>query len=136
MKKYLLWVCFGLVGCQASFLYRPAPSEPIVMQEAVRASGVLQPQGLYFTLISHYQDKQARVIILAEPAAKLADLTVSEGQIYVHYKASQVPSRLIYAWGKLVQEQFLTGCPARQIAQAAEGIGGSFELEVIGGVCP
>ncbi len=135
MKKYLLGLCVLLVGCSPSLIYKPAPVEPLTMQEALRASGVLHPKGLYFTLISHYQGDNARVVVLAEPALKLADLTVSKEQIYVHYKEAQVPAGLVRAWGKLVQAQFLTSCPSRQITQPAEEINGTFELEVTGGVC-
>lgn len=135
MKKYLLGLCGLLVGCSPALVYKSAPTEPLTMQEAVRAGGVLLPKGLYFTLISQYRGNEARVIILAEPALKLADLTVSQEQIYVHYKDAQVPVRLIRAWGKLVQAQFLTSCPSGQITQPAEGMNGTFELEVTGGVC-
>ncbi|MBR2081888.1 MAG: hypothetical protein IJ876_02605 [Elusimicrobiaceae bacterium] len=135
MKKYLLGLCVLLAGCSPALVYKPAPLESLAMQQAVRASGVLIPKGLYFTLISHYQEDSARVVILAEPALKLADLTVSQEQIYVHYKEAHVPVGLVRAWGKLVQAQFLTPCPSRQIAQSAEGMNETFELEVTGGVC-
>lgn len=107
------------------------------MQTASMASGVLEPQKFYFTLISQYepQPQQARVIILAEPALKLADLTVSNEQIQVHYRAPKIPGRLIRAWGQLVQEQFLTSCPARKITQKTALLQGTFEMEVTGGVC-
>ena len=135
MRKYLLGLCIFLTGCSATLVHRPAPSDPIVMQEAARASGVLHTQELYFTLISYYRGDSARVVILTEPAIKLADLTVSQKQIYVHYKGAYLPVGLIRAWGKLAQAQFLTSCPSRHIVQPAEGVAGTFELEVTGGVC-
>lgn len=135
MKKYLLSLCMCLAGCSTPWVYAPAPVEPISLQEAVRASGVLHPREFYFTLISHYQGDMARVIILAEPALKLADLTVSGEQIYVHHKEDHVPNRLIRAFGQLAQAQFLTKCPTRQITQPDPETGGTFELEVTGGVC-
>lgn len=135
MKKYLLGLSVLFVGCAHSLVYQPAPTQPISMQEAAIASGVLHPKDLYFTLISHCRGDKARVVILTEPALKLADLTVSQEQIYVHYKETQVPVSLVRAWGKLVQTQFLTPCPSRQITQTAEGINGTFELEVTGGIC-
>lgn len=135
MKKYLLGLCICLAGCSSPLVYQPAPAETLAMQEAVRAGGVLLPKGLYFTLISQYRGKEARVVILTEPALKLADLTVSQEQIYVHYKEAHVPAGLIRAWGKLVQAQFLTSCPSGKITQPADGINGTFELEVTGGVC-
>ena len=135
MKQYVLSLSILLAGCSAPLVYQPAPREPLEMQQAVQARGVLYPKELYFSLISHYQNGKARVVILAEPALRLADLTVSAQQIYVHYKEPRVPDRLIRAWGKLVQRQFLTACPSRQISQPAEQTGGTFELEVIGGIC-
>lgn len=135
MKKYVLLLGVFLAGCHAAWVYTPAPAEPIALQEAVRASGVLHPKELYFTLISHYKGDKARVVILTEPALKLADFTVSPEQIYVHYKEAHVPDGLVRAWGKLAQAQFLTPCPARQITQPAQALNGSFELEVTGGVC-
>lgn len=137
MKKVLWIFLITLSGCRAHWVYTPAPAEPISMQTAAVASGVLEPQDFYFTLISQYEQdkKQARVVILAEPALKLADLTVSKEQIQVHEKAPKVPSKLIRAWGRLAQEQFLTPCPARKIVQKSEDPKGTFELEVTGGIC-
>lgn len=135
MKKSVLGICLLLMGCQTAMVYRPSPAEPIALQEAAQARGVLLPQEFYFTLISQYNKETARVLVLTEPALKLADMTVSKEQIYVHEKATQVPSRLVQAWGKLVQSQFLTPCPARAIVEPAQGINGTFELEITGGVC-
>ena len=135
MKKWIWVFTVLLMGCRAHWVVSPAPKEPICMQEAAIANGVLIPLGLSFTLISQYQKEESRIIILTEPALKLADLTVSNGRIQLHEKAPHIPNRLIEAWGKLAQQQFLTPCPAREIKQPAEGISGRFELEVSGGVC-
>ena len=137
MKKVLWIFLITLSGCRAHWVYTPAPAEPISMQTASVANGVLNPQDFYFTLISQYEQdkKQARVVILAEPALKLADLTVSKEQIQVHEKAPKVPSKLIRSWGRLAQEQFLTPCPARKIVQKSADLKGTFELEVTGGIC-
>lgn len=136
MKKQLVSLCIFLAGCSTPFVYKPAPEEPLIMQASARASGVLTPQALYFTLLSQYQpDHRARVVILAEPALKLADFTVTKEQIEVHDKQARVPVRLIRAWGDLVQKQFLTPCPPRKITHPARGVSGTFELEVTGGIC-
>ena len=137
MKKWIGLFGVLLVGCQAHWVVTPAPSQSIDLPQAAVANGVLHPQELYFTLISQYQvaPAQARVIILTDPAFKLADMTVSSQQIQLHEKAPRIPSRLVEAWGKLVQQQFLTPCPARKVNRPSQGIGGTFELEVSGGVC-
>ena len=138
MKKIMGVFSIFLFGCGgAQVLHVSTPAEPLSMQTSSMASGVLQPQDLYFTLISQYnQDKQqARVIILTEPALKLADLTVSKEQIQVHEQAPKVPNKLISAWGQLAQEQFLTPCPARKIIHKTTALQGTFELEVTGGIC-
>lgn len=135
MKKWIGILSILLMGCRANWVVRPTPAEPIHMQEAVVANGTLNPQGISFMLITQYWDDEARVIVLTEPALKLADLTVSSNQIQLHEKAPRVPNRLVYAWGKLAQQQFLTSCPAREIKQPAQGISGTFELEVTGGLC-
>jgi hypothetical protein len=137
MKKIVWIFLIALSGCRAHWVYVPSPTEPISMQTAAVASGVLEPQDFYFTLISQYEQdkKQARVVILAEPALKLADLTVSKEQIQMHEKAPKVPSKLIRAWGQLAQDQFLTPCPARKIVQKSAAFKGTFELEVTGGLC-
>ena len=137
MKKVLWIFLITLWGCKTHWVYTQAPVKPISMQTAAVASAVLEPQDFYFTLISQYEQdkKQARVLILAEPALKLADLTVSKEQIQIHTKASEVPGKLIRAWGQLVREQFLTPCPARKIVQKSEDPKGRFELEVTGGIC-
>ena len=134
MKKLIGLFVVLVMGCRAHWVHTPTPAEPISMQTASVASGLLQPQNFYFTLISQYQESgQARVLVLAEPALKLADLTVSKEQLQVHYQAPKVPSRLIQAWGQLVREQFLVPCPARQMTQKTTV--GTFELEVTGGIC-
>ena len=135
MKKWLLVFSMALTGCATPLVYAPAPAEAVSMQTAAVASGVLEPQHFYFTLISQYKSGSARVLVLTDPAIKLADLTVSANQITVHDRAPQVSSNLILAWGKLVQEEFLTPCPARKIARQAAPIKGTFELDVKGGVC-
>jgi len=135
MKKIVGLFVVCLFGCRAHWVHTPTPAEPISMQTASVASGSLQPQNFYFTLISQYQESgQTRVLILAEPALKLADLTVSKKQLQVHYQAPKVPAKLIQNWGQLVQEQFLVPCPARKIVQKTTT--GRFELEVTGGICP
>lgn len=135
MKKIVGLFVVCLFGCRAHRVNTPAPTEPVSMQTASMASGVLLPQNFYFTLICQYQESQkARVIILTEPALKLADLTVSKKQLQVHYQAPKVPAKLIQNWGQLVQEQFLVPCPARKIVQKTTT--GRFELEVTGGICP
>ena len=123
-------------GCTASLVRTPAPQAPIPLQEAARAQGVWQPHGLYFSLISHYQAGQARVVILTEPAIKLADMTVSAQKTYVHYQDPRVPDVLVNAFAQLAREQFLTSCPSRQITQKINLPKSTFELEVTGGVCP
>ncbi len=135
MRKWIGIVSILLVGCRAHWIVSPVPTEPIHMQSAAVANGVLSPQGMSFTLISDYHAGKTRVIILAEPALKLADLTVTGNQIQLHEKAQRIPNRLVYAWGKLAQQQFLVPCPARKIKQSADSISGIFELEVTGGVC-
>ena len=136
MKKTLLLI--GLIwaaGCHASLSYRAVPDEPLNMQTAVRAEGVLHPNEMYFTLLSSYGGEQARVIVLTDPAIKLADMTVSPSEIAVHYKEPHVPARLVQAWGKLAQDALLRPCPPRQIRAAAPAVNGIFELDVTGGVC-
>lgn len=137
MKKIVWIFLIALSGCRAHWVYVPSPTEPISMQTAAVANGVLEPQDFYFTLISQYEQdkKQARIVILAEPALKLADLTVSKEQIQVHEKAPKIPSKLIRAYGQLAQKQFLTLCPARKIIQKSADLKGTFELEVTGGIC-
>ncbi len=137
MKKWGGLLSVLLVGCQAHWAVTPAPSQSIDLPQAVVANGVLHPQEFYFTLISQYQASpaQARVIILTDPALKLADMTVSHRQIQLHEKAPRIPNHLVKAWGKLVQQQFLTPCPARKVNRQAQGITGTFELDVSGGVC-
>ena len=136
MKKGIVVSLIFLSGCVARWVYAPAPNEPVSLQTAAVASGVLKPRDFYFTLISQYQPSgQARVIVLTEPALKLADLTVSKEQLQVHYKAAQIPGQLIRAWGQLVREQFLTPCPARKISYKSSLAAGTFELDVTGGIC-
>lgn len=135
MRKFLIGLCILLSGCAAPLVYAPVPEGTLALEGAVRASGVWQPRGMYFTLISRYEGESARAVFLAEPALKLADLTVSPSEVRVHYKAEQVPDNLVRAWGKLVQDNLLTQCPPRQIAARAAGISGNFELAVTGGVC-
>ena len=135
MKKGLgVLACF-LVGCSSPWVYAPAPAEPVSSETAAVASGVLEPQQFYFTLISHYQQGSARVVVLTDPAVKLADMTVSEKQITVHYRAPKVPAKLIKGWSQLVREQFLTPCPPRQITQETAALRGTFQLHVKGGIC-
>ncbi len=137
MKKVFWISLLALAGCSSHWVYTPAPATPISMQTASVASGVLAPRDFYFTLISQYEpaQQQTRAIILAEPALKLADLTVSGEQIQVHERAGQVPNKLIRAWGQLVREYFLTPCPKRTIVQQSANLKGTFELEVTGGIC-
>lgn len=136
MQKLVGISLIFLFGCSAQWVYAPAPNEPIAMENASIAGGVLEPQNFYFTLISHYQPTQkARVVIMTEPAIKLADLTVSKQQIYVHARAPQVPGSLIRAWGQLVRERFLVPCPDRKIIQKAADLRGTFTMEVTGGIC-
>ena len=136
MKKGLIGIGLCLLGCSTPWVYSPTPTQPIVMEQAAVANGVLAPQGFYFTLISQYQGTSARVVVLTDPALKLADMTVSASQIYVHEKAPRISQSLVTAWGELVQQSFLTSCPARQIRQEAKRVKGPFELAVTGGVCP
>ncbi len=136
MKKILFLLCACLAACSAPLTYTPAPQTPLALDESARASGQLAAYDLYFTLISHYQDGKARVLILTEPALKLADLTVSAGQTEIHYRAPQIPTRLIRAWENLLKTHFLTPCPPRHITQAAVPLKGNFELEITGGICP
>lgn len=135
MKKRIVCLLILLSGCSSPWVYTPAPVETISMQEAAVANGVLQPQNLYFTLISQYQPEQARVVILTELAVKLADLTVSKEQAQVHYQAPKVPNRLISAWVKLVRAHFLVPCPEQKIIHKVGPTGEKFELEVTGGLC-
>ena len=137
MKK-ILWICLiFLSGCRAHWVSAPAPAEPVSVQSSAMAVGVLEPQDFYFTLISQYEPakRQVRVIVLAEPALKLADLTVSADQIQLHERAPKVPGKLIRAWGQLAREHFLTSCPARKIIHKSAVAGGTFQLEVTGGIC-
>lgn len=135
MKKRIGIFLILLVGCSTHWVSSPAPTEPISTRTAVRASGVLQPQDFYFTLISQYHAGQARVIVFTEPALKLADLTVSKKQVQLHYQAPKIPSKLIEAWVQLVREHFLVSCPARDIRYKTTTLKGQFELEVTGGIC-
>ena len=137
MKKIIGLSLIFLFGCGTHWVYAPVPAKTVSMQEASMASGVLQPQSFYFTLISQYDPNsaQARVIILTEPALKLADLTVSKDQIQVHERAAKSPNRLIRAWGELVRERFLISCPERKIIHQSGVARGTFELEVTGGIC-
>ena len=136
MKKYIFLLGLFVTGCTASLVRTPAPQAPIPLQEAARAQGVWQPHGLYFSLISHYQAGQARVVIFTEPAIKLIDMTVSAEKIEVHDQAPRVPNTLVDAFAKLVRAHFLTSCPARQVAHESKQPKSTFELEVTGGVCP
>lgn len=134
MKKIIGLLVIFLFGCRAHWVYTPAPAESISMQTASMASGVLLPQDFYFTLISQYQESEkARVVIFTEPALKLADLTVSKEQLQVHYQAPKITAKLIQAWGQLIRAQFLVPCPTRQMVQKTTG--GTFQLEVTGGIC-
>ena len=136
MKKIIFLASLLLSACNPSLVRTPAPQTPVDLQTSARASGVWQPYELYFTLLSHYQNGQARVWVLAEPAIKLADMTVSAEQIEVHDQAPRVPTRLITAWAQLVRAHFLTPCPARHITYKINQPASTFELEVTGGVCP
>ena len=135
MKRCLLGILLLLTGCTKSFVNTPAPAQPIVMQEAAVANGVLQPQDLSFTLISQYQAPQARVVILTMPAIQLADMTVSAEEVQLHYRAPHIPTILINRWAKLVQKYFLTNCPPREIKYTFSNPTQNFELEVTGGIC-
>jgi len=136
MKKGILVCLVFLLGCNASWVRTPAPAEPLSMQTAAIANGILTPQQVAFTLISQYQPTgQARVIVLTEPALKLADLTVSDKKIQVHYQAPKVPNKLISAWAELVRAQFLVACPARHMVHKTTALHGTFELDVTGGIC-
>ena len=135
MKKGL-WVLVGLLaGCSSPWVYAPAPAEPVSAETAAVASGVLEPQQFYFTLISQYQQGSARVVVLTDPAVKLADMTISQGQMIVHYRAPKVPAKLIKEWGRLVRAYLLRPCPPRQIVEQTAALQGAFKLEVKGGVC-
>ena len=136
MKKYIFLIGLLAAGCTASVVRTPAPQTPLPLQVSARAQGVWKPYDLYFSLISHYQTGEARVVVLAEPAIKLMDMTVSARQTQVHYQAPHVANTLVSVFAKLVREQFLTFCPARQITQEITRPKSTFELEVTGGVCP
>ena len=135
MKRCLLGCLLLLTGCTKTFVNTPAPAQPIMMEEAAVASGVLQPQDLSFTLISQYQPPQARVIVLTMPAIRLADMTVSAGKVQLHYRAPHIPATLINRWAKLVQKYFLTNCPPRKIKYGFSNPTQNFELEVTGEIC-
>ena len=136
MKKWLGMSLLFLLGCHTHWVYTPVPQEPVSMQTAVRASGELLPQNFYFTLISEYAPSgQARVIILTDPALKLADLTISAEQVQVHYRAPNVSGRMLRAWVELVRAHFLVSCPPRKIVHQTAVFRGIFELEVMGGIC-
>ena len=135
MKHCLLGCLLLLAGCAKSFVRTPAPAQPIAMEEAVVANGVLQPQDLSFTLISQYQAPQTRVIILTMPAIKLADMTVSAEKVQLHYRATHIPAVWVQRWAKLVQEYLLTTCPPREIKRTFSNPTQNFELEVTGGIC-
>ena len=135
MKRCLLGCLLLLMGCTKSFVNTPAPTHPIVMEEAVVANGMLQPQDLSFTLISQYHSSQARVIILTMPAIQLADMTISAEEVQLHHRAPHIPTTLINRWAKLVQKYFLTNCPPRKIKHSFSNPTQNFELEVTGGIC-
>ena len=137
MKHF--WVFFAavcLAGCSAAVVYVPAQPQPILLAQSAVARGVLEPQGLAFTLVSQYQNETARVLILGEPLIKLADMTVSAEQIRVHYRAPRLPKALVRQWGNLVQNHFLTLCPAAHMRQPLGRTDSYFDVQVKGGVCP
>lgn len=133
MKNIILFSFLFLTGCVGNLVYAPAPKEPVSIQEAAVASGILKAQGLSFTLISRYQDGTSRVLILAEPMFKLIDMEVSEEKIRIYYKARRLSKPQIMYWARLAQKYFMTPCPPRHIV--AGGKNGA-ELNVTGGVCP
>lgn len=137
MKHF--WVFLGavcLAGCSAAVVYEPAQPQPILLAQSAVARGVLEPQGLAFTLVSQYQAGTARVLVLGEPLIKLADMTVSAEQIRVHYRAPRLPKALVRQWGELVQKHFLTPCPDAHMVQPLGRKDSYFEVQVKGGVCP
>lgn len=135
MKRCLLGCLLLLTGCTKTFVTTPPPAQPLVMQEASVASGMLQPQDLSFTLISQYKAPQARVVVLTMPAIKLVDMTVSAEEVQLHYRAAHIPAIWVQRWAKLVQEYFLTTCPPRDIKHTFSNPTQNFELEVTGGIC-
>lgn len=135
MKHCLLGICLVLIGCTKPFVKTPVPEEPLVMEEAAVANGVLMPQDLSFTLVSQYKNSRARVVILMMPAVKVADMTVSANEIQLHEKARQIPGALVKRWGRLAQAYFLSPCPQRRIKHRFSAPTQIFELEVTGGIC-
>ena len=135
MKKLAILLAIGCVGCSATLVRVPAVGPGLDMQQAVRAVGVDNPSGFSFTLISQYQQDRARVVILAEPAFKLVDMTVYATQIQVHEQAPHIPTQWVHRWGKLVQAHFLAACPPRQITYREQGSSHTLEMEVTGGLC-
>lgn len=134
MKLFLFFAIIFLTGCASAFIKTPAPDTPLDMQAAVRTNGVIEPYQFDFTMITQYQTGQVRAVILAEPAFKLADMTVYKDKTELHYKAPKVPQKLLKIWVSLIRENFFTACPQRHIVYK-QGIKVLAQAEVSGGIC-
>ena len=134
MKSIFLFAIIFLAGCSSPFIKTPAPVAPLDMQTAATLSGVIQPQEFDFTMITQYQGQQVRAVILAEPAFKLADMTVYKDKTELHYKAPKLPQKLLKIWVSLIRENCFTACPQRQIIYR-EGAKTVVQAQAAGGIC-
>ena len=135
MKTIFLFALIFLSACSCPFVKTAAPAAPLDTSSAVRASGTITQNNFDFTLIAAYQGDKVRALVLAEPALKLADMTVYKDKTELHYKADKLPQKLLKIWQGLIRENLFTACPARQIIYSR---GGKMlaQAEVTGGICP
>lgn len=134
MKFFLFFAIIFLTGCASAFIKTPVPETPLDMQSAARTNGVIEPYQFDFTMITQYQGQQVRAVILAEPAFKLADMTVYKDKTELHYKVAQVPQKLLKIWVSLIRENFFTACPQREIFYR-EGKKIIVQAQAAGGIC-
>lgn len=134
MRYFLLFCILFLAACSHTFIKTQPPESPLDMQGAATASGVIEPQQFYFTMITRYQTDRVRVLILAEPAIKLADMTVYKDKAELYYKAPKVPQKLLKIWVLMIRENFFAACPQRHIVYK-QGNKIIAQADVAGGIC-
>jgi len=134
MRYFLLFCVFFLVACSNTFIKTQAPETTLDMQGAATASGVIEPQQFYFTMITRYNTDRVRALVLAEPAIKLADMTVYKDKTELHYKAPKVPQKLLKIWVLMIKQNFFTACPQRHIVYK-QGTKIIAQADVTGGIC-
>lgn len=132
MRIWGLLLCLLLAGCRSGLVFKEAPQTVLDSRQTTKLVGEIQPWGLYFTALSHYDGEQTRLLILSEIGIKLLDMGISAQQMEVYFKAEALPKVAAAAFGRFAKTHLQTACPEQQISFTDSRTRARFSVQATG----